>query len=75
MKITVEMEPHELRDLIAMGVNGIQPVTPTKPAMVEASPGEIRAWAKARRLPISSKGMIPRDVKVLFYQERYMISG
>jgi len=74
VKITVEMEPHELRELISMGVNGIQPIQPARASMVPtATPGEIRAWAKSRRLPVSSKGMIPKDVKALYYEERYMI--
>ena len=68
MRISIDLEPLELRELIQIVQ---QPSTPTPVrSQRTVSRGEIRAWAKANKLPVSSRGNIAKDVVEAYYYYR-----
>lgn len=72
MKLTLEVEPHELQEVMGIiGIGAGRPIPKQIESQRPATSGEIRAWAKARKLPVSRKGKIPNDVEIMFYAERY----
>lgn len=66
MKITVEMEPSELLELFSQATTFTERSVTEVRTSREVSSKEIRAWAKSKRIPISNKGYIPKDVKELY---------
>ena len=75
MKISLEMEPHELGELMrtfGIGSQVLEPARHVVSQQIQIPPAaELRAWAKANKLPVSAKGVVPRDVKAMWVEANY----
>lgn len=69
MKITVEVHPQELRELLSF--NAFVPVVrPAAPQIQKAIPTKtIRDWARSKGLAVAKGGTLPKDVIDAYYAE------
>lgn len=65
MKITVELQAHEVRELLSFRT--IQP--PVRTESVKIPTKEIREWARSKGLAVAKGGTLPKDVIEAYYQD------
>lgn len=74
MKITVELEPRELRELLSLNTFAQSPV-PVRSDRIAIPTKTIREWARSKGLAVAKGGTLPKDVIEAFYEDQGISHG
>jgi hypothetical protein len=75
MKITVELEPRELQELLSFNPFGQQSPVPVRSDRIAIPTKTIREWARSKGLAVAKGGTLPKDVIEAYYEDQGISHG